>query len=153
MKNLFLLIFYCILSGRVDAQTSVAILRTDQNAGYSSPAAAAPAAAEQVLTYADEMPVFPGGDAGFHSYLARTIKYPPDAWRRNQSGTVCVSFVVDEVGRIRDAAVAKSCGVASLDDEALRLARLMPWWSPGRLNGRAVPVSRTMPIIFRLTRP
>ena len=56
------------------------------------------------------------------------------------------------MGRIIDAGVAKACGVIGLDEEALRLTRLMPWWSPGRQAGRAVRVSRTMPIIFRLTR-
>lgn len=104
----------------------------------------------EVLMYADEMPAFPGGDAGFHRYLAQKINYPAEALRRNLSGTVYVRFVVDEEGRIRDVAVVKGCG-NGFEEEALRLVRLMPWWSPGRVGGQPVRVARTLPIIFRVS--
>ena len=112
-------------------------------------AAVVPGQQPEVPTYADEMPAFPGGDVAFHTYLAEKISYPADAQRRNLSGTVYVRFVVDEEGRIRDAEVAKGCG-NGFDEEALRLVRLMPWWSPGRMSGQAVRVMRTLPIIFRV---
>ena len=38
---------------------------------------------------------------------------------------------------------------AGLDEEALRLVRLMPWWQPGKIHGPPVWVSVTMPIVFR----
>lgn len=103
-----------------------------------------------VLFYADEMPAFPGGDAAFHQYLAQKIIYPAEARRRNLSGTVYMRFVVDEQGRITDAEVAKGCG-NGFDEEALRLIRLMPWWTPGRQSGRPVRVARALPIIFRIS--
>lgn len=101
------------------------------------------------LPYADEMPTFVGGEAALHAFLIRKINYPAEAKQRNLSGTVVVRFVVDEQGRITDAEIAKSCG-NGFDEEALRLVRLMPWWTPGRQNGQPVRVVRTMPIIFRL---
>lgn len=103
----------------------------------------------EVLTYADEMPAFPGGDLAFHRYLVQKINYPAEALRRNLSGTVYVRFVVDEEGRIRDAEVAKGSG-NGFDEEALRMVRMMPWWSPGRVNGKTVRVLRVLPIIFRV---
>ena len=130
-------------SGLVSAQTaSMAPVAVAEPGGYSTSAPA-------VLSYAEEMPVFPGGDEAFHRYLVTTINYPAEAQRLNLSGTVYVRFVVDEVGRIRDAAVVKGCG-HGLDEEALRLVRLMPWWTPGRERGRPVWVQRTLPISFRL---
>ena len=105
--------------------------------------------APAVLSYAEKMPVFPGGDEAFYRYLVTKINYPAEAQRLKLSGTVYVRFVVDEVGRIRDAAVVKGCG-HGLDEEALRLVRLMPWWTPGRERGRPVWVLRTLPISFRL---
>ncbi len=129
-----------VVSGGSGSQTTAPVL---------SAAAPAPAAVPEVLTYADEMPVFPGGDAAFHQYLAQKIEYPAEAKRRNLSGTVYVRFVVDEQGRVRDAEVAKGCG-NGFDEEALRLVRLMPWWTPGRQAGQPVRVARTLPIIFRL---
>ncbi len=117
-------------------------------AGSDLGSAATPAAA--ALFFADEMPTFPGGDVAFHQYLAQKIIYPAEARRRDLSGTVYVRFVVDEQGRITDAAVAKGCG-SGFDEEALRLVRLMPWWTPGRNEGKPVRVARTLPIIFRLS--
>ncbi|MFD2719480.1 energy transducer TonB [Hymenobacter monticola] len=111
----------------------------------------APAAAPAVLTYADEMPTYPGGEAAMYQFLAKKIVYPATANQQNLSGTVYVRFVVDEQGRIRDAEVAKGCG-HGFDEEALRVVRLMPWWTPGRVAGRPVRVQRTLPIIFRLSK-
>lgn len=107
------------------------------------------AQAPAVLSYAEQMPEFPGGEEAFRRYLGATTRYPAEAERLNLSGTVYVRFVVDEQGRIRDAEVVKGCGV-SLDSEALRLVRLMPWWTPGRDQGQPVRVQRTLPISFRL---
>ena len=107
--------------------------------------------APEVVVYADEMPAFPGGDAAFHRYLEQKIVYPADARLQNLSGTVVVRFVIDEAGRVVDAEVVRGCG-HGFDEEALRLVRLMPWWTPGRLAGRPVRVARTMPIAFRVTR-
>ncbi|WP_162549658.1 energy transducer TonB [Hymenobacter nivis] len=105
--------------------------------------------APAVRTFADEMPAFPGGDVAFHHYLAEKIKYPAEAWRRNQPGTVYMRFVVGEQGRIGDAEVARGCG-HSFDEKAIRLVRLMPWWTPGRQDGQPVRVARTLPIIFSI---
>lgn len=110
---------------------------------------AVPSQKPEVLTYADEMPAFPGGDVAFHNYLVDKVNYPAEAKRRNLSGTVYVRFVVDEEGRIRDAEVARGCG-NGFDEEALRLVRMMPWWSPGRMDGQPVRVLRTLPILFRV---
>ncbi|MBJ6111655.1 TonB family protein [Hymenobacter sp. BT523] len=114
--------------------------------GPSAPETAAP---PTVLAYAEQMPAFPGGEEAFRRYLSAKTRYPPEAERLNLSGTVYVRFVVDEAGRIRDAEVVKGVG-AGLDEEALRLVRLMPWWTPGRQHGQPVRVQRTLPISFRL---
>jgi len=149
-----------VLTRKVFALTG-GVLLAAATAGHAQLASQAPVpasaatedapAAPAVLTYADEMPAYPGGDAAMHQYLAKKIVYPVAANQQNLSGTVYVRFVVDEEGRIRDAEVAKGCG-HGFDEEALRVVRLMPWWTPGRVAGRAVRVQRTLPIIFRLSR-
>ena len=131
-------------AGAANGQSGIVAQATSDSYSENSPAASPP-----VLTYAEQMPEFPGGDKEFHKYLVSKTKYPAEAERLNQSGTVYVRFVVDEEGRIRDAEVVKGCG-AGLDDEALRLVRLMPWWTPGRQQGQPVRVQRTLPISFRL---
>ncbi|RYU79571.1 energy transducer TonB [Hymenobacter persicinus] len=108
----------------------------------------APVPAPVVYHAADEMPSFPGGEAAFAKFLRAKINYPAEALNHGASGKVHVSFVVDETGRILDAKVVKGLGFG-LDEEALRLVRIMPWWKPGRIGGQPVRVAYTMPIVFR----
>ncbi|WP_201983515.1 TonB family protein [Hymenobacter rubidus] len=120
------------------------------NAPAESAAAAANAGQSKVLNFAEELPTFPGGESAYRAFVRQTAHYPQEALDKGFSGTVFVSFVVDEQGRITDAEVAKGCG-HGLDQEALRVIRLMPWWNPGRMAGKPVRVSRVLavPFVFR----
>lgn len=107
------------------------------------------AATEPVIYHAaDQMPAFPGGAEAFQKFLRQELKYPEEALRRGVSGRVFVRFVITHEGRIRNAAVVKGLG-SGLDQEALRLVRIMPWWTPGRIGGQPVWVAYTLPIVFR----
>jgi protein TonB len=107
--------------------------------------------AQAIHFFADEMPAFPGGEAAFQQFIRAKINYPAAALNKGISGKVHVRFIVDADGRIRDAEVLKGLGYG-LDQEALRLVRIMPWWTPGRLNGQPVRVSYTLPIVFRASK-
>ena len=123
-----------------------------QQAQFSADAATSPAetlvAAPTVYHAADVMPAFPGGNEAFGKFLRDKMKYPDEALRRGASGKVIVQFVVDERGRILDPKVVKGLGFG-LDEEALRLVRIMPWWTPGTVAGQPVRVAYTLPIVFR----
>lgn len=120
-------------------------------ASVGQPAAAEEVAegtnAPKVYNHADEMPTFPGGDAAYSEYMRKNAHYPEAALAKRASGMVFVGFVVDEQGRIKDATVVRGCG-NGLDEEALRVIRLMPWWNPGRIAGKPVQVSRVLPVPF-----
>lgn len=107
--------------------------------------------APETLSYADQMPAFAGGAAALHRYLLAKTSYPAGTKRRGLSGTVVVQFVVDEEGRPLDPAVVKTGG-ADFDAEALRLVRLMPWWTPGQHQGQPARVRCTLPIVFTFKR-
>ena len=94
------------------------------------------------------MPAFPGGDAAMLKFLRNKLNYPAEALDRSLSGKVHVAFVVDPEGHLHDPHVVRGLG-AGLDEEALRLVRIMPWWTPGRTHGQPVWVSVTLPIVFR----
>ena len=97
---------------------------------------------------ADELPAFSGGDAALLKFLADRLNYPAAVLDRRLSGKVHLTFTVDPEGRLHDPRVVRGLG-AGLDEEALRLVRLMPWWQPGKIHGPPVWVSVTMPIVFR----
>ena len=66
---------------------------------------------------------------------------------KNISGDVFVSFIVDEASRLLDVEVVKRVGYG-LNEEALRLVGLMPWWTPAHVAGKPVRVPATLRIRF-----
>ncbi len=106
--------------------------------------------AGKVFTYVEEMPAFPGGDGARQEFLIRNLKYPAMAREANIEGTVYLGFVVDKDGKLKDFEIKR--GVPALNDEAMRVARLMPAWTVGKQNGRGVQVSMVMPIKFTLAK-
>ncbi len=60
-----------------------------------------------------------------------------------------MNFVIDETGNINDVGIIRGVET-SLDNEALRVARSMPNWKPGKQVGKAVKVRYYVPILFEL---
>lgn len=106
-------------------------------------------AKEETLTVVDVMPQYPGGDRELLKFIAQSIKYPMEAQEAGMQGRVICSFVVDKKGNIVEPKVIRGID-PSLDAEALRVIGMMPRWTPGRQDGKAVRVLYTVPITFRL---
>jgi TonB family protein len=105
-------------------------------------------AVDSVYTFADKMPEFEGGEKALAGFLNKTVSYPAEAQKKNESGKVIVQFVVSKTGKVENAKVLK--GVSpSLDTEALRVIGLLPDWIPGEQNGVKVSVYRILPILFK----
>jgi TonB family protein len=121
----------------------------------TTPAAPAkPAAAEQVYTFAEQMPTFQGGRTdSLMTYIRRNTRYPAEAIQAGASGKVFVQFVISKQGRLEQAQVVK--GVApALDQEALRVIETMPAaWQPGQQQGQPVAVQMTVPFSFVMQTP
>lgn len=106
-------------------------------------------AKEETLTVVDVMQQYPGGDRELLKFIAQSIKYPTDAQEAGVQGRVICSFVVDKKGNIVEPKIIRGID-PSLDAEALRVIGMMPRWTPGRQDGKAVRVLYTVPITFRL---
>ena len=135
-----------LLAGPVAAQTA-SILPIGQSEGDHVLAPAPVSAAPTVYFAADEMPAFTGGTAAMLTFLSHKINYPAAALDHCVSDKVHVAFVVDPEGHLHDPHVVRGLGFG-FDEEALRLVRIMPWWTPGRIHGQPVWVSVTLPIVF-----
>ena len=116
---------------------------TTAERGALAEASAAPVA----LLTAEVMPKFVGSDNAYADFLREHAVYPAEALKKHVGGKVYVTFVIDEQGRVCEAEVLKGCGYG-LDEEALRLVRLMPWWQPGQTAGRPVRIVLTRAITF-----
>lgn len=102
-----------------------------------------------VYTIIQKMPTFPGGEAAMMKFISDNIKYPPMAKEAGIKGTVFVTFVVDREGNITNPQIMKGIG-GGCDEEALRVIKMMPKWSPGEQNGKKVLVKINVPIKFVL---
>ena len=61
-----------------------------------------------------------------------------------------LTFIVEKDGSISDIKVARSVS-PSLDAEAVRVAKSMPKWTPGKnKDGEIIRIAYTVPVIFRL---
>ncbi|HSI90347.1 MAG TPA: energy transducer TonB, partial [Adhaeribacter sp.] len=106
-------------------------------------------AVEEIFTFVEQAPQFPGGDAAMMKYLGENIKYPAIAQRNGLEGLVVVSFVVNRKGEISDIQVMKPLG-GGLSEEAVRVIKGMPKWTPGKQNGREVNVRYNLPVRFTI---
>lgn len=98
--------------------------------------------------FVEDKPEFPGGGTALINYINDTRRYPAEAYARGIEGRVTCSFVVNTDGKVSDIAVLR--GVEhSLNREAIRIISKMPSWSPGKLDGQAVPVRVICAVPFR----
>lgn len=96
------------------------------------------------------MPRFPGGRDSLFTFLSANVKYPKELANAHISGKVVVQFVVDTDGTITDVVVVRSSGEPLLDEEAVRVVKMMPKWTPGMNEGEPVRVKYTIPVNFKL---
>ena len=97
----------------------------------------------------DQMPEFPGGMDKLLQFINDNMQYPTKAQTEGIQGKVIVQFIIDEDGYIIEPNIVRSVE-SSLDNEALRLIKMLPQWKPGTLGGKAVKVKYTVPVAFKL---
>jgi len=119
----------------------------------------------EVYTYAEEMPRFPGCDEVEISsdnpcatqklikYLSENINYPAEDRKNGTEGTVMAQFVVQVDGLISDVRLLRG-KTPAMNTEVLRVINNMnnmpQRWIPGKIGGKPVAVSFTLPVKFVL---
>lgn len=117
----------------------------------------------KALIRAEQMPYFSGcekykykkekkricSDEAMVSFLAFNVEYPEKAKAAGTEGTVYVSFIIDEEGRVTEPSIIRDigdgCGKAAID-----VLKKMPKWEPGKDKGEIVQVKLNLPIHFYL---
>ena len=126
-----------------------------------------PETQDEIFTVVEQMPEFPGGDKAMFKYLSDNLYYPKQAREAGIQGRVLVGFVVEADGRITEVKTVRFVPVIDskekskpatiamnlqkeLEDEAIRVVKAMPKWTPGKQRGRHVRVAYRLPISFTL---
>ncbi len=94
--------------------------------------------------------IMPQFNGNMQTWLKENLKYPAKAYEAKEQGQTFVHFIVNEDGTLSDFKIQRSSGFLSLDEEALRVAKSMPDWIPGKQRGKAVKVAFCLPFNFKL---
>ncbi|MFZ2286415.1 MAG: energy transducer TonB [Bacteroidales bacterium] len=106
-------------------------------------------APREVFVVVEEMPSFPGGDAELFKFIYDNIKYPELAKENNIQGKVTLRFCVTYKGTVDQVSIVRGVD-PSLDEEAIRVIKMLPLWKPGKQGGKPVNVWYSVPISFQL---
>ena len=100
--------------------------------------------------HVEQKPMFQGGEAnGFSKWVNAHLVYPEIAKENGVEGRVTLQFTIGKDGKVQDVKVLAAPD-PSLAEEAVRVVSSSPKWEPGRQRDRAVKVSYTFPVIYRL---
>ena len=101
------------------------------------------------FTVVQKIPEVPGGWSAFMTWLTKNLKYPVAAQQQKIQGTVVVSFIVNKDGSVANVKVSTSVNPL-LDNEALRVMKMMPKWKPGIDHNKTCRTMIAVPVVFQI---
>ena len=109
-------------------------------------------AAEQAEVEADfqeqnKAAQFPGGDIKMYKFIERKKNYTQAMQNQGLAGAVTITFDIESDGRVTNARVKKGIN-GLLDEDALRIVRSMPKWSPAKEGGQDVKSTRSVVVKY-----
>jgi protein TonB len=90
---------------------------------------------------------FPGGEIKMYRFIERRKNYTQAMKNQGLNGTVTVSFDIEVDGRVSNVRLKKGVN-GLLDEDALRVVRSMPKWTPAIENGEAVKSSKSVVVKY-----
>jgi periplasmic protein TonB len=100
-----------------------------------------------VLNPGEKEARFKDGENEWRTYLGKNMKFPKRAQNLGIGGKIRVRFMIDTEGNTKDIWLDQSIEY-SLDEEAIRLIRDSPKWSPAVKEGKNANAWRIQPITF-----
>lgn len=94
-------------------------------------------------------PQFPGGRTAMIDFISNNLKYPKAAIDNKIEGKVLLKFIVDSIGKICCVDIVGEEIGYGLEEEAIRIIRSMPNWTPAYTDDKPVAVYYRMPITFK----
>lgn len=119
-------------------------------------------AEEIAFAVVEEVPMFKGCEGVdksaqfdcFQKEMTNHIKlhftYPKEAMENNIQGRVQVEYLIDEIGNVEVYRVKGPENAQPLEEEARRIIKLLPQFTPGKQSGKAIAVRHVIPITFRM---
>ena len=104
---------------------------------------------DKVFTKVENEAQFPGGETAWRRYLEKNLNAnaPVDNGAPGGTYQVIVKFIVSKDGSISDVQAETKHGYG-MEDEAVKIIKRGPKWTPALQNGRNVNAYRRQPITF-----
>ena len=139
-------------------------LKADREHAYADILNPVPSS-EKVFIQVEKKPEFPGGEDALIAFIKENVKYPAEFPDSSITGRVAISFVVASDGSTRDFKVVRSwlknadktactdsTTIGIFTDEAIRVCRMMPRWTPGGMytndGYKKLNIRYTVPVRF-----
>ncbi|TCO07753.1 energy transducer TonB [Natronoflexus pectinivorans] len=100
----------------------------------------------EMIAFIEEAPFFNGN---LKEFIQGELVYPLSAKKDTIEGTVVISFKIDTLGLTVNHKVVKGIR-EDLNNEALRVAKLIKFDRPALQKGRPIEVEYTVPVVFDL---
>lgn len=100
------------------------------------------------LSAIDTKPEFPGGLMAFYKFVGTTFKMPTEAAKNKIKGKAYMQFIIEKDGTLSEYKTIKDVGYG-VGDEAIRVLKMSPKWTPGTIQGKPVRVMYSMPITIQ----
>lgn len=94
-------------------------------------------------------PQFPGGKEAMINFISQTLTYPKQAIENKIEGKVILKFIIDSLGKICCIEVIGKPIGYGLEEEAIRIVKAMPQWTPAYIDDEPVAVYYRLPITFK----
>lgn len=99
----------------------------------------------------DQFPLFEGGDEALNQFIRQSMRYPTYSKEMGYQGKVYVSLIVEKDGQVSHLEIVRGIkGATDLEQEALRLARLIQFKEPAKRAGQPVRYKMVLPMYFLL---
>lgn len=94
-------------------------------------------------------PTYPGGNVAIREFVRKHQRYPEECKSERQRGRVEVTMTISWDGTPHSPKVTKSSGNEYMDAEALRIADMMPGWTPAEESDDPQDIEYTIFVNFR----
>ena len=102
---------------------------------------------EKLVKRMRPQPTYPGGFEAMYEFFKKEMRHPEGVEMEPDNSRVIIRFIVEKDGRLTHFEVIHSPD-EKLSEEALRLVKLMPRWSPAKNKGKVVRCLFTVPVPF-----
>ncbi len=109
---------------------------------------------DSIFTYPDLEASYPGGDEAMLALIKERINIPPKTLKslKKQHGNIdalcVVKCVIEADGSMGETKIEKSTSIPALDDEALRVVKSLPKFTPAQVGNIPVRSWMIIPVVF-----